>query len=78
MDTEVKFFHGGRNETPCKRPLIGIEDNCDFCVYNVLENLRDSNLSDVQYQFSTFCVFAILICILTVELSFWIYLRAAA
>ena len=21
MDTEVKFFHGRRNEIPCKRPL---------------------------------------------------------
>ena len=21
MDAEVKFFHGGRNEIPCKRPL---------------------------------------------------------
>ena len=34
MDTEVKFFHGGRNETPCKRPLSGVSDT--------LGALRDS------------------------------------
>ena len=78
MDTEGKFFHGERNETPCKRPLLGTENNCDF-VFTMFSKICEIfNLSDVQYQFSTFCVFAILICILTVELSFWIYQRAVA
>ena len=30
MNTEVKFFHGGRNEIPCKRPLRGVPEKLNF------------------------------------------------
>ena len=41
MDTEVKFFHGGRNEIPCKRPLRQVVQLRIFLVNkNVVQEFR--------------------------------------